>query len=140
MYLNRNDPWMKVLAFGTFDILHKGHEYYVQKAKEHGDHLTVVVARDDTVAMVKGSRPKNDQETRRARVESLEHVDVAIIGYKGDKYAVIEEVAPDIICLGYDQHAFTERLVETLATRGLHPTIVRIDGFQPEKFKSSKLR
>ena len=27
----------KVLAFGTFDILHKGHEFYLKQAKKHGE-------------------------------------------------------------------------------------------------------
>jgi len=45
---------VKVLAFGTFDILHPGHEFYLKEAKKHGDILDVVVARDSTVEKIKG--------------------------------------------------------------------------------------
>lgn len=41
----------KVMATGTFDILHPGHGLYLQKAKELSKDSTlyVVVARDSTV-------------------------------------------------------------------------------------------
>ena len=43
---------MKVMATGTFDILHPGHVLFLQKAKELGGEdavLAVVIARDSTV-------------------------------------------------------------------------------------------
>lgn len=42
-----------VMAFGTFDVFHPGHEYYLTQAKKYGDILIVVVARDKTVEKVK---------------------------------------------------------------------------------------
>ena len=39
----------KVLAFGTFDILHNGHSFALKTAKKLGDHLTVILARDATI-------------------------------------------------------------------------------------------
>ena len=48
---------MKVLVFGTFDIFHKGHEYFLSEAAKHGS-LNVVVARDLTTYEVKGRFPK----------------------------------------------------------------------------------
>lgn len=42
-----------VLTFGTFDIFHPGHEYYLREAKKHGDKLVTVIARDQTVKNVK---------------------------------------------------------------------------------------
>ena len=38
----------KVLVFGTFDLLHKGHKFVFRTAKQFGQ-LYVVVARDTTV-------------------------------------------------------------------------------------------
>nr|EGQ39935.1 MAG: cytidylyltransferase [Candidatus Nanosalinarum sp. J07AB56] len=45
----------RVMAQGTFDILHPGHVHYLEEAAEHGDTLVVVVARDSRVQERKGS-------------------------------------------------------------------------------------
>ena len=129
----------KVLVFGTFDKLHLGHEYFLKKAKEHGDFLAVVVARDVTVNAVKGRFPVNSEIKRLAAIRDLKYVDQAILGNPGDKYVVVHMINPDIICLGYDQSSFTENLEKNLKERGLSPKIIRLDGFMPEKYKSSKL-
>lgn len=129
-----------VMVFGTFDGLHPGHEDYFRQAKEHGDELIVVVARDTTVVDVKGNLPARNQDDRLAAVSEHPLVDDARLGYQEDKYRVIEEVNPDIICLGYDQEAFTENLDAELARRGLSATIVRSEPFFPEMYKSSLLR
>jgi FAD synthetase len=54
----------KVLAFGTFDILHPGHEHALTEARGLGDHLTVIIARDTTVEKVKNKKPLFDEQTR----------------------------------------------------------------------------
>ncbi len=129
-----------VMCFGAFDGLHPGHDDYFRQAKEHGDELFIVVARDTTVVDVKGNLPAVNEEDRLASV--LEHplVDDARLGYPGDKYKIIEEVKPDFLCLGYDQEAFTENLDAELARRGLAATIVRCEPYFPDMYKSSLLR
>lgn len=131
---------MRVLTFGTFDILHPGHEKYLQEAKSHGGELFVAIARDSTVIDVKGRAPLHSQEERRKAVAKLSYVDHALLGYEDDKYRIIEEINPDIIVLGYDQVAFTENFEEKLHLRGLHPKIIRAKAYNPEEHKSSKLR
>lgn len=131
---------MRVLAFGTYDILHPGHEYFLQSAKSLGDELFVVVARDDTVVGVKGKVPHNDEQQRLAAVKALPFVDGVVLGNPGDKYAIIEEIRPDIIALGYDQYTFVDALVDELNARGLNPKIVRLKSHEPDTYKSSKLR
>lgn len=131
----------KVLVFGTFDIFHKGHESFLKEAKNYGEVLNVVVARDLTVRKVKGRDPLNNEEKRLNVIQSLDYVDKAYLGRKGDKYEIIEELKPDIICLGYDQDSFTKNLNEELSKRGLNVKIIKIEkSFNPEKYKSSKLR
>jgi FAD synthetase len=129
-----------VMCFGAFDGLHPGHEDYFRQAKEHGDELMVVVARDTTVVDVKGNLPERNEQDRLHTVMDHPLVDDARLGYPGDKYRIIEEVNPDIICLGYDQEAFTENLDAELARRGLSANIVRAEPFFPDQFKSSLLR
>ena len=37
----------KVLAHGTFDVIHYGHITYLEKAKSYGDYLIVMITSDD---------------------------------------------------------------------------------------------
>lgn len=128
-----------VLCFGTFDGLHPGHSDLFRQAREHGERLVVCVARDATVEEVKGRPPLFDEAARLAAVQSDPLVDEARLGYSDDRYRLIEEVAPDVIVLGYDQSAFTDGLSDALAGRGQTPTIVRAEPFHPDRYKSSLL-
>ena len=130
---------MTVLVTGTFDGLHKGHEDLFRQAKAFGERLIVVVARDATVAAVKHRRTRINEEGRREAVAAHPLVDGAILGQVKDKLAVIEQVRPEVILLGYDQQAFTNDLGARLAERGLFPRIVRADAFEPHQYKSSLL-
>ncbi|MCD6477634.1 MAG: FAD synthase [Candidatus Aenigmarchaeota archaeon] len=131
---------IRVLVFGTFDIVHPGHEFFLKEAKKYGDILEVVVARDSTVKALKGN-PVNDEKKRLVRIKSLSYVDKAYLGYKRDKYLIIEKLKPDVICLGYDQNSYTRDLKAELRRRGLKTKVIRIrKSFKPEKYKSSKLR
>ncbi len=129
-----------VMCFGTFDVLHPGHEDYFRQAKEVGDELIVIVARDSTVVDVKGNLPSMNEDARLEAVRDHPLVDDARLGYSGDKYKIIEEINPDILCLGYDQEAFTENLDAELARRGLSASIMRCEPFFPDMYKSSLLR
>jgi len=128
-----------VLAFGTFDGVHPGHEHFLHEAKELGDRLVVVIALDETVIKVKGHAPKFSQNQRLAQVQAVADVDQAVLGYPGDKYKIVEEVHPDLIALGYDQSAFIEGLKPALAERHVDAEIVRLNAFHPQKYKSSLL-
>ena len=131
----------KVLVFGTFDIFHPGHEFLFKKAKEYGDILNVVVARDKTVKQVKGKPPLNNEQKRFNFINSLDYVDKAFLGCGKDKYSIIEKIKPDIICIGYDQNSFTKDLKPILEKRGLNPKIIKFKkGFKTNLYKSSKLR
>lgn len=37
----------KVITYGTFDLLHWGHIRLLERARELGDHLTVVLSTDE---------------------------------------------------------------------------------------------
>lgn len=131
----------KVLAFGTFDIFHKGHENFLNQAKKFGDYLTVIIARDSTVQKVKGKLPKNNELERLKAVVSSYIADKVILGDLKDKYKIINRYRPNVICLGYDQVAFTENLDEKLKEYNLDKTkIKRLKSFKEEKYKSSKFK
>ena len=130
----------KVLVFGTFDGLHEGHKNFFKQAKMHGDYLIVVVGRDSTVQRVKKRLPKFNENERLAVVERCEYVDLARLGNEGvGVYEVIKEVKHDVICLGYDQMVFTDKLEDKIKEFGLTIEIKRLEAFQPEKYHSSIL-
>ena len=131
---------IKVITFGTFDILHKGHEFYLKESKKFGDKLYVVVALDSTVLKMKGKLPRNNQEKRLEAIKKLPFVDEAMLGSDGDKYKIIEEIKPDVICFGYDQSSFTDKLSDELIKRNLSAKIIRLASFMPEIYKSSKMQ
>jgi len=92
----------KVLAGGTFNLIHQGHIFFLKKARELGDSLVVVIASDRTV---KGSgKPLLLSASQRKEVvESLGIADRVVIGSETDFFKVVEAERPDIIALGYDQ-------------------------------------
>jgi cytidyltransferase-like protein len=139
--MKNNSKKTKVMVFGTFDIFHLGHRSFLKQAKENGDYLTVVVARDKTVKSVKKQDAKNKEQTRLENVQKSMLADEVVLGSLGDKYEVIKKYKPDVICLGYDQKFFIKELRDKLEEFGLNNTkVVRLDSYEPEKYKSSKLR
>jgi FAD synthetase len=115
---------VKVLATGTFDILHPGHVLFLEKARELGDELNVIVARE---SMIKHKpRPIVSDEQRLKMVQSLKVVDYAVLGSESDIFEPIQKLKPDIIVLGYDQTFQIDKLKEELHTRGFDSEVVRI--------------
>ncbi len=131
----------KVLVFGTFDIFHDGHCDFLKQAKNYGDFLRVVVARNITVLNVKGKLPRYLEGERVETIKKSGLADEVVLGSLNDRYEVVRKYKPDIICLGYDQKQSLAELRRKLNEIGLERTkIVRLKSFQPEKYKSSLLR
>lgn len=69
-----------VLAGGCFDILHVGHISFLQKAKEQGGVLFVILESDEFLQKTKGAlRPINTQNDRAKVLSALETVDFIIL-------------------------------------------------------------
>ena len=130
----------KVMAFGTFDFFHAGHEDYLRQARALGDELIVVVARDDTVKKVKNAAPVNNERKRLRDVAACFHVSKAVLGNLDDKYRVIKRYTPDVLALGYDQYVFTYGLRNFFIQEKLGTEIVRLESFRPQTFKSSLIK
>jgi FAD synthetase len=129
----------KVLVFGTFDGLHKGHLNFFKQARKFGDYLVVVVGRDSTIKKVKGRLPKFSEQERLKRVRRNKLVNEAHLGNQRSYYKKIKETKPQIICLGYDQTSFTENLEKEIEKFKMKIEIVRLKPYQPKKYKSSLL-
>ena len=118
---------VRVMASGVFDILHTGHISYLEQAKALGDELYVVVASDNTVRKNK-HEPITPERMRVRIVSALKPVDVAIIGNdSGDMFAILDEIRPDVIVLGFDQKFDENTLSEELKKRGFDIAVKRAD-------------
>lgn len=131
----------RVLAFGTFDILHYGHVKLLENAKKLGgknSELIVVISRDTSSLKDKGELPIFPEDQRLKLIESLKVVDKAVLGCKGeDRLRVIEHLKPNIIVLGYDQPVEIIELQEELLKRGIDVKIVRLLKYGDASFNSS---
>ena len=106
-----------VVAQGTFDILHPGHVHYLREAKAMGDRLHVIVARSENVTHK--APPVVPDRQRVEMVDALDPVDYARLGHPEDIFVPIEQIEPDVIALGYDQHHEVEGIETALDERGL---------------------
>ena len=121
----------RVVVFGIFDGVHEGHRSLFRQAKKHGDELVVIVGRDSASLKWKGKRPKHLEETRRDLVSKEERVDQTVLGdEEQSSYKVVEELNPDIICLGYDQNALEQDLRTWLSQREWNIPLIRLQPYQ----------
>ena len=120
----------RVMAVGGFDLLHAGHLHYLEQAKALGDHLTVIIAHDDTVRMRK-HEPVTSQDLRRRMVSGLKPVDHAMVGNPPTvpMYDILPLVEPDIIAIGYDQEHAESAIRAGLDERGFNEIqLIRVEG------------
>ncbi len=127
----------RVVATGTFDLLHPGHLYYLEESKKLGDELWVIVARDANVRHK--PRPIIPEEHRLRMVAALKPVTHAILGDRTDMFRPIEDIRPAIITIGFNQHFDEIKLQQQLSERGLTPSIVRIGRYEDGDLCSSRI-
>ena len=127
----------RVVATGTFDILHPGHLYYLAESRKLGNELWVIVARDENVKHK--PRPILPEAQRLAMVEAIRPVDHAILGDRTDMFRPIEEIDPDVITIGFNQYFDEEKLRGQLEERGLRAKVVRIGKYADGDLASSRM-
>ena len=127
-----------VLAGGVFDIIHPGHIHTLNAAKLLGDVLVVVVATDNTAVKMKKRTPIHSQEQRQELVNSLEVVDLCLIGQENDIFKTVNHVKPQIIALGYDQIHQERYITEGCKKIKLNAKLARLQTPMPES-SSSKI-
>jgi FAD synthetase len=113
----------RVVAQGTFDILHPGHVHYLEEAAAMGEELHVIVAQSDNVTHK--ADPIVPDKQRVEMVGALNPVDHARLGHPDDIFVPIQEIEPAVIVLGHDQHHDDDAIAKELAERGIDCTIRR---------------
>ncbi len=119
-----------VVAQGTFDLLHPGHVHYLRESKALGERLVVIVSRRANVTHKES--PILPATQRREIVAALDVVDRARLGHEEDIFVPIEELRPDIITLGHDQHHDEAAIDAELERRGIECRLERIGPYEPD--------
>jgi D-beta-D-heptose 7-phosphate kinase/D-beta-D-heptose 1-phosphate adenosyltransferase len=92
-----------IFTNGCFDILHRGHATYLQKAKELGDILILGLNSDESIRRLKGeSRPINSLEDRAYLIGALESIDFVVPFREDTPYELIKLIEPNILVKGAD--------------------------------------
>ncbi len=92
-----------VFTNGCFDILHRGHITYLNRAKALGDVLIVGVNSDESVRRLKGPmRPINPLDDRLHVLEALSCVDLVVPFGEDTPIDLLRVVRPDVFVKGGD--------------------------------------
>jgi glycerol-3-phosphate cytidylyltransferase len=92
----------KILTYGTFDLLHRGHINLLKRAKAMGDFLIVGLSTDEFNALKK-KRAFYSYEERKLVLESIRYVDLVIPECDWEQKAKdIAEHGVDVFVMGDD--------------------------------------
>ncbi len=99
----------RVFTNGVFDILHRGHVTYLDRARSLGGSLVVGVNSDASVRRLgKGTdRPINSLDDRIAVLAALESVDLVVAFDEDTPLSLVLACHPDVIVKGGDYSAET---------------------------------
>lgn len=123
---------VKVITYGTYDLLHQGHINLLRRAKELGDYLIVGVTSD---SFDKGRGKLNVRNNVLERVEAVRKTgyadEIVIEDYLGQKIDDIQKYDVDIFAIGSDWEGKFDYLHEYCKvvylprTQGVSSTMLR---------------
>jgi FAD synthetase len=128
----------RIMIFGTFDGIHKGHINFFKQAKKIAkspskSFLIASIARDKNVFKIKGEFPTLSERKRMSLVKKYKIIDkVVLSGLRNYLPHVIKE-RPDVIALGYDQKAYVKNLRKDLRNKGKSVTSIKVVRLKPYK-------
>ncbi|MCH4207965.1 MAG: glycerol-3-phosphate cytidylyltransferase [Solobacterium sp.] len=124
---------IRVITYGTYDLLHYGHIQLLKRAKELGDYLIVGLSTDEFNAG-KGKNAYHPYEERKAMLEAIRYVDLVIPEKNWEqKRSDIQEYHADIFAMGSDwQGKFDDlsdlcKVVYFPRTEGISTTKIKED-------------
>ena len=120
-----------VFTNGCFDIIHPGHIYYLNQAKQHGDILWIGLNTDTSVQALKGpNRPIHPEEARAFVLTQIKSVDFVTLFSEKTPIQLISQIQPHIHVKGGDYNK--KDLVETPTVEAYGGTVIIkpfLDGF-----------
>ncbi len=140
--VEKNKKIIKIMVFGTFDGLHKGHINFFKQAKKFikNSFLIVSIARDKNVLRIKGKYPDKNEKERKILVGKCILVDKVVLAGLRNHISHILKIHPSIIALGYDQKAYVKNLKKDLKNKGLLVKIVRMKPYKEHIYKNHLLK
>jgi len=126
----------KVITFGTFDLLHEGHKYFLEEAQKIGN-LEVVVSGDERTRQLKKRKPIHSQKER---VKNIEKFGLRAVPEKDNPWQNIVESQADVVVLGYDQN-WEAKIKKEIAKTGYLIKVIKIKkSYKSDELKSGLLR
>lgn len=127
-----------VLVFGTFDVIHPGHKYFLEQSARFGDHLVAVVARDEFVNKSKMKTPVHNQNERIEFIKQSGLVDDACLSDRvTGTFHVVNDINPDVVCFGHDQLKLADCFRIWLKEQQSDIEIVMIDSYKRDQYSST---
>ena|SRR3989344_4699542 len=132
----------KIMVFGTFDGIHKGHLEFLKQARRLAEnpYLIVSIARDANVMKIKGERPHFKEKIRAGFVSGSGLADKVVLSGLRNHIPHIVKEGPEIIALGYDQRAYVKNLKENLESRKIYVKIRRLRPYKKNIYKNHLIR
>lgn len=130
----------RVMCFGTFDLVHPGHIWFLKKARSLGDELLVVVSCDERRQYLAGTKPIHNQKERATILRELKFITRVILGGERNVLAAIKKYKPQIIVLGHDQVFGVKELLVWTKKQLNPPQIIRLKSFQRARYSSTNIR
>ena len=132
----------KIMIFGTFDGLHRGHINFFKQAKKlsQKSFLIASIARDKNVFKIKGKYPRKNEHARMTLVKKCKLVDKVILSGVKNHIPHIAKEKPNIIALGYDQKAYVQNLKKDLKNKGILVKIARLKPYKKRIYKNHLLK
>lgn len=115
-----------VFSNGCFDLVHKGHIDYLNRAADLGDMLVMGLNTDASVSKLKGPhRPIQDEQSRLLIMAALQCVSAVVLFNEETPYDLIKLVQPDVLVKGSDYQP--ENIVGYDIVTGKGGTVKTID-------------
>lgn len=93
----------KVLTYGTFDLIHRGHINVLRRARELGDYLIVALSTDEFNKIEKNKVCYYTYDERKEILEAIKYVDMVIPEENWEqKVTDVEKYDIDVFVIGDD--------------------------------------
>ncbi|MDA3810586.1 MAG: adenylyltransferase/cytidyltransferase family protein [Spirochaetaceae bacterium] len=127
-----------VLVFGTFDVIHPGHKFFLQQSATFGDKLIAVIARDEFVNSTKKKSPVHSQNERMEHIIKSGLVDDACLSDTvTGSFNVVNNINPQIICFGHDQTKLADSFKMWMTKNNKNIEIQIIDPYLRDRYSST---